>query len=129
MSAPRFLMIPGAPTPVAPFSHAVEVDGWLFLTGQMPTDPNAMQPVRVYVASELAPDTCRHDVTLSHEMKHVEVLREALGLAARLVTRSREGGPYPTTGSARGLARSRANAKRSPALRRPANRLGCACGN
>jgi reactive intermediate/imine deaminase len=32
-------MIPGAPTPVAPFSHAVEVDGWVFLTGQMPTDP------------------------------------------------------------------------------------------
>jgi len=40
MSAPRFMMIPGAPTPVAPFSHAVEVDGWVFLTGQMPTDPN-----------------------------------------------------------------------------------------
>jgi len=40
MSSPRFIMIPGAPTPVAPFSHAVEVDGWVFLTGQMPTDPN-----------------------------------------------------------------------------------------
>ena len=40
MSAARFLMIPGAPTPVAPFSHAVEVDGWVFLTGQMPTYPN-----------------------------------------------------------------------------------------
>ena len=33
------LMIPGAPTPVAPFSHAVAADGWLFVTGQMPTDP------------------------------------------------------------------------------------------
>jgi len=39
MSLPRFMMIPGAPKPVAPFSHAVEVDGWLFVTGQMPTDP------------------------------------------------------------------------------------------
>jgi reactive intermediate/imine deaminase len=39
MSAARFMMIAGAPTPVAPFSHAVEVDGWVFLTGQMPTDP------------------------------------------------------------------------------------------
>jgi reactive intermediate/imine deaminase len=29
-------MIPGAPDPVAPFSHAVETDGWVFLTGQMP---------------------------------------------------------------------------------------------
>ena len=40
MSEIHFLMIPGAPTPVAPFSHAVEVDGWVFLTGQMPTYPN-----------------------------------------------------------------------------------------
>jgi reactive intermediate/imine deaminase len=40
MSAMRFLMVPGAPTPVAPFSHAVEVDGFVFLTGQMPTDPD-----------------------------------------------------------------------------------------
>jgi 2-iminobutanoate/2-iminopropanoate deaminase len=40
MSALRFFMAPGAPTPVAPFSHAVEVDGWCFVTGQMPTYPD-----------------------------------------------------------------------------------------
>jgi reactive intermediate/imine deaminase len=34
-------MIAGGPRPVAPFSHAVEVDGWVFVTGQMPTDPTA----------------------------------------------------------------------------------------
>ena len=39
MSAPIFHMIVGAPTPVAPFSHAVESDGWVFVTGQMPNDP------------------------------------------------------------------------------------------
>jgi reactive intermediate/imine deaminase len=39
MSEKLFLMIPGAPTPVAPFSHATEADGWVFLTGQMPTLP------------------------------------------------------------------------------------------
>jgi 2-iminobutanoate/2-iminopropanoate deaminase len=39
MSLPTFSMIAGAPTPVAPFSHAAEADGWVFLTGQMPTDP------------------------------------------------------------------------------------------
>ena len=39
MSAPLFFMAPGAPTPVAPFSHAVEVDGWIFVTGQMPDTP------------------------------------------------------------------------------------------
>nr|WP_210286203.1 RidA family protein [Hansschlegelia beijingensis] len=33
-------MIPDAPTPVAPFSHAVEADGWVFVTGQMPTWPD-----------------------------------------------------------------------------------------
>ena len=36
----EFLMVPGAPTPVAPFSHATAAGGWLFVTGQMPTDPN-----------------------------------------------------------------------------------------
>jgi reactive intermediate/imine deaminase len=36
----EFLMIPGAPTPVAPFSHATAANGWLFVTGQMPTDPD-----------------------------------------------------------------------------------------
>src|SRR3954469_13937081 len=33
---PIFTMIRGAPDPVAPFSHAVEADGWVFVTGQMP---------------------------------------------------------------------------------------------
>ena len=40
MSPPQFHMIAAAPTPVAPFSHAVETDGWVFVTGQMPTDPD-----------------------------------------------------------------------------------------
>jgi len=34
-------MITGGARPVAPFSHAVETDGWVILTGQMPTDPAA----------------------------------------------------------------------------------------
>jgi reactive intermediate/imine deaminase len=38
---PAFHMIAGGPRPVAPFSHAVEADGWVILTGQMPTDPEA----------------------------------------------------------------------------------------
>jgi 2-iminobutanoate/2-iminopropanoate deaminase len=33
---PVFHLIAGAPDPVAPFSHAVEADGWVFVTGQMP---------------------------------------------------------------------------------------------
>ena len=35
----QFHMIPGGPKPVAPFSHAVEVDGFVFVTGQMPDTP------------------------------------------------------------------------------------------
>jgi 2-iminobutanoate/2-iminopropanoate deaminase len=35
----QFHMIPGGPKPVAPFSHAVEVDGSVFVTGQMPDTP------------------------------------------------------------------------------------------
>jgi reactive intermediate/imine deaminase len=38
MSPPLFHMIAAAPTPVAPFSHAVEAEGWVFVTGQMPTE-------------------------------------------------------------------------------------------
>ena len=32
-------MIAAGPRPVAPFSHAVEAEGWVFVTGQMPTTP------------------------------------------------------------------------------------------
>lgn len=39
--SPKFHMISNGPRPVAPFSHAVEDDGWVILTGQMPTDPAA----------------------------------------------------------------------------------------
>ncbi|NQU60547.1 MAG: RidA family protein [Rhodospirillales bacterium] len=40
MSGPLFHLFSSAPEPVAPFSHAVEADGWVQLTGQMPTDPD-----------------------------------------------------------------------------------------
>jgi 2-iminobutanoate/2-iminopropanoate deaminase len=37
----QFHMVAGGPKPVAPFSHATEVDGWVFVTGQMPDTPKA----------------------------------------------------------------------------------------
>ena len=37
----EFHVLSSAPERVAPFSHAVEADGWVYLTGQMPTDPEA----------------------------------------------------------------------------------------
>ena len=39
MTIPVFHNFSSAPTHVAPFSHAVEFDGWVQLTGQIPTDP------------------------------------------------------------------------------------------
>lgn len=44
MILPTFHMIPGAPDPVAPFSHAVEIDGWVFLTGQLPFNAGHKYP-------------------------------------------------------------------------------------
>ena len=41
VSTPVFHMISSGPRPVAPFSHATEIDGLVFVTGQMPTDPLA----------------------------------------------------------------------------------------
>ncbi len=36
---PVFYQVPGAPAPVAPYSHAVRVGPWLFVTGQLPIHP------------------------------------------------------------------------------------------
>jgi 2-iminobutanoate/2-iminopropanoate deaminase len=38
-TATLFHMIQGGPRPVAPFSHAVEHGGFVFVTGQMPDTP------------------------------------------------------------------------------------------
>jgi 2-iminobutanoate/2-iminopropanoate deaminase len=36
---PIFHLLPDAPKPVAPYSHAVEAGGFIFVTGQLATDP------------------------------------------------------------------------------------------
>ena len=41
MSLPIHHVVAAGPRPVAPFSHAVEAGGFVFVTGQMPTDPEA----------------------------------------------------------------------------------------
>jgi reactive intermediate/imine deaminase len=37
---PIFHVLPNAPKPVTPYSHAVEAGGLLFVTGQLATDPD-----------------------------------------------------------------------------------------
>lgn len=40
MTSALFHLFETAAKPVAPYSHAVEADGWVFLTGQVPNDPD-----------------------------------------------------------------------------------------
>ena len=63
-------MISGGPRPVAPFSHAVEVDGWVILTGQMPTDPEAPD----------APLPAGVEAQTRRVMENLEVVLKGVGL-------------------------------------------------
>ena len=46
-------MLDRAPIPVAPFSHAVETDGWVFVTGQIPENPdNEDEPLPVGIEAQ-----------------------------------------------------------------------------
>ena len=40
MGDPTFHISEQGPTPVAPYSHAVEVEGWIHLTGLLPNHPD-----------------------------------------------------------------------------------------
>lgn len=65
-----FHMISGGPRPVAPFSHAVEADGWVILTGQMPTDPAAPD----------APLPEGVEAQTKRVMENLEIVLKGLGL-------------------------------------------------
>jgi 2-iminobutanoate/2-iminopropanoate deaminase len=55
MSLPIYHLVPGLPKPVSPSSHAVEVDGWVFLTGAFPRDldnPDAPLPAGIDAQTE-----------------------------------------------------------------------------
>jgi reactive intermediate/imine deaminase len=79
MPDPSFLMVAGAPTPVAPFSHAVESGGWCFVTGQMPTDPDDD-------AHPLAPHIEGQTVRV---MENLKIVLGGLGLGLEHVLQAR----------------------------------------
>lgn len=69
-------MIDRAPQPVAPFSHAVETDGWVFVTGQMPTlpdDPDAPLPEGI-------------EAQTARVMENLKIVLGGLGLGLENVT-------------------------------------------
>lgn len=79
MPLPEFHMIAAAPQPVATFSHAAEIDGWVFLTGQMPTwpgDPERALPEGVEAQT--------HRV-----MQNLELVLEGLKLSMKNVVQAR----------------------------------------
>jgi 2-iminobutanoate/2-iminopropanoate deaminase len=51
---PIFHFLPDAPKPVAPYSHAVEAGPFVFVTGQLATDPDDDRP-RFRTASRRRP--------------------------------------------------------------------------
>ncbi len=70
-----FHMVQGGPRPVAPFSHAVEADGWVFVTGQMPDTP---------ASPGVLPDGIR-DQTLNC-MANLTTVLNGIGLGLQHVT-------------------------------------------
>lgn len=55
MSLPIYHLVAGLPKPVSPSSHAVEADGWVFLTGQFGRDldaPDAPLPEGIALQTE-----------------------------------------------------------------------------
>jgi 2-iminobutanoate/2-iminopropanoate deaminase len=72
-------MIPGAPRPVAPFNHAVEIDGWVFITGQMPTEPG----------NEDAPLPDGVEAQTRRVMDNLIIVLDGMGLALENVVQAR----------------------------------------
>jgi reactive intermediate/imine deaminase len=72
-------MISSGPRPVAPFSHAVETDGWVFVTGQMPTDPEAPD----------APLPVRIEAQTRRVVENLRIVLGGIGLGLEHVTMAR----------------------------------------
>jgi len=52
---PIFHLLRGAPKPVAPYSHAAEAGGFVFITGQLATDPdNDQLPIPAGINAQTA---------------------------------------------------------------------------
>jgi len=71
-------MIAGGPKPVAPFSHAVETDGFVFVTGQMPDSPATpgILPDGIVAQTRAVMENLRHVLSaLDLGFEHVTMAR------------------------------------------------------
>lgn len=104
---PIFHLINGAPDPVAPFSHAVEADGWVFVTGQMPFSGTSIdEPYPEGIEAQT------HQV-----MKNLQTVLQGIGLTLANVLQVRV---YLTRFEQDYAAMNAAYASWFPAGRRPA---------
>jgi reactive intermediate/imine deaminase len=79
MNERLFHMIHGAATPVAPYSHAVEVDGFVFLTGQIPNLPD----------DDAAPLPAGIEAQTSRTMDNLILVLRGIGLGLEHVVSAR----------------------------------------
>jgi reactive intermediate/imine deaminase len=79
MALPIHHLVSAGPRPVAPFSHAVEANGFVFVTGQMPTDPAAPD----------APLPAGIEAQSRRVMENLKIILAGLGLGLEHVTMAR----------------------------------------
>jgi 2-iminobutanoate/2-iminopropanoate deaminase len=66
-----------APSPVGPYSQAIEVDGWLYVAGQVPIDPSTAE----WVKGDIAAQTNR-------VLRNVQAILEAAGATLQDVVKT-----------------------------------------
>jgi 2-iminobutanoate/2-iminopropanoate deaminase len=72
MSGPIFHTLKDGPKPVAPYSHAVETDGWVFITGQLPIDSADQIPELIEPQTHKVFDNLKQVLTsLKLDLSHV----------------------------------------------------------
>ena len=72
-------MIAGGARPVAPYSHAVEADGWVFLTGQLANHPD----------DDTRPIPAHIDYQTRRVMDNLVIVLEGIGLGLENVVAAR----------------------------------------
>jgi 2-iminobutanoate/2-iminopropanoate deaminase len=74
-----FHMIAGAPQAVAPYSHAVESGDWVFVTGQIPNDPE----------DDLSPLPAGIEAQTRRVLENLQLVLRGLGLDLDAVVSAR----------------------------------------